>query len=156
MNTVTLRADQLLERQRDSLEGMRSLDGLDRWRDALLGDPEPFSAPVSAALNGGYRGSHAAAQSVAVGEPTSTGSWERLLKAQLQLMQLEGELRGDADPDALAIGLIAAFEGGYLLAQTKCDMTSVKIALDMAIARIRAYAQPGVDPGTRQSNELML
>jgi hypothetical protein len=54
-------------------------------------------------------------------------------------MRDSGKLRSDADPERLAIGLMGALQGGYLLAQTEHDVTPMRIALDMAIDHIRSY-----------------
>ena len=43
-------------------------------------------------------------------------------------------------PGELATGLMAALQGGYLLAQTAQDVKPMRIALDMAIGHIKAYA----------------
>lgn len=55
-------------------------------------------------------------------------------------MRAKGVLRADADPGVLATGLMAALQGGYLLAQAARDVTPMRIALDMAIAHVRTWA----------------
>jgi hypothetical protein len=52
----------------------------------------------------------------------------------------EGVLRPDADPEALATGLMAALQGGYLLAQTARDVAPMRVALDMALAHVKSFA----------------
>ena len=49
-------------------------------------------------------------------------------------------LRPEADPERLAIGLLAAVQGGYLLAQTARDSEPMRIALDLAIDQVRGFA----------------
>ncbi|HEY2671270.1 MAG TPA: hypothetical protein VGJ07_12985, partial [Rugosimonospora sp.] len=51
-----------------------------------------------------------------------------------------GTLRPEADPAKLATGLMAALQGGYLLAQTARDAAPMAVALDMALDNIKAYA----------------
>jgi hypothetical protein len=68
------------------------------------------------------------------------GAWERLLEDGLTRMKDTGALRPEADVRTLATGLMAALQGGYLLAQTARDVTPMKIALDMAVAHVRTYA----------------
>jgi TetR/AcrR family transcriptional regulator, transcriptional repressor for nem operon len=53
-------------------------------------------------------------------------------------MQDSGKLRPDADADTLATGLIAALQGGYLLAQTARHVRPMEIALDMALDHVRS------------------
>ena len=67
------------------------------------------------------------------------GSWEELLAAGLRRMQAEGTLRTDADPGLLATGLMAALQGGYLLARTAHSSRPMEIALDLALDHVRSY-----------------
>jgi hypothetical protein len=60
-------------------------------------------------------------------------------------MKDSGVLRADADAGALATGLMAALQGGYLLAQTARDVKPMRIALDMAIDHVKAHAVPPED-----------
>ena len=53
-------------------------------------------------------------------------------------MQDDGILPVKADPDALATGLMAALQGGYLLAQADHDVAPMATALDMALAHIES------------------
>ena len=55
-------------------------------------------------------------------------------------MRANGVLRADADPDVLATGLMAALQGGYLLAQTNRDVEPMELALNMAISHVRTFA----------------
>lgn len=57
----------------------------------------------------------------------------------LRRMQDEGSLRPDADPGNLATGLMAALQGGYLLAQTEHDVRPMEVALDMALDHVKSY-----------------
>jgi hypothetical protein len=53
-------------------------------------------------------------------------------------MQDSGRLRADVDAADLATGLIAALQGGYLLAQTARDVRPMEVALDMALDHVRS------------------
>ena len=46
-------------------------------------------------------------------------------------MRDNGELRDDIDAPTMATSVMAAVQGGYLLAQTAHDSTPMKMALDM-------------------------
>jgi len=65
-------------------------------------------------------------------------TWEGLLAAGFRRMQDNGILRATADPDALATGLMASLQGGYLLAQANHDVAPMATALDMALAHIES------------------
>jgi AcrR family transcriptional regulator len=66
--------------------------------------------------------------------------WEALLRRGLLAMQERGELGPDADPDALASSLLAAAQGGYLLAQAHRDAQPLEAALGAAIDHIESLA----------------
>jgi TetR/AcrR family transcriptional regulator, transcriptional repressor for nem operon len=53
-------------------------------------------------------------------------------------MQAKGELSPDASPDRLAVSLMAALQGGYLLANTAHDVRPMQIALDLALEHIKS------------------
>jgi TetR/AcrR family transcriptional regulator, transcriptional repressor for nem operon len=60
-------------------------------------------------------------------------------------MRDAGVLKGDIDVTALATGLLAAVEGGYLLSQTAHDPRLMYTALNSAIEYIRSFAADGAD-----------
>src|SRR5689334_16317932 len=109
-----LRAPRVLAREEAQLARLNSFNGLVRWRNALV--------QRNAAQNGAYGcalGSMATEVSDHDEEARETLSvtfqrWQQLLADGLRRMQDVGKLRGDADADALATGLIAALQGGYL------------------------------------------
>ena len=76
-------------------------------------------------------------------------TWESLLAAGLERMRASGVLRPEADAGSLATGLMAALQGGYLLAQTARDVRPMEIALDMALAHVKAYAPAAADAAAR-------
>jgi AcrR family transcriptional regulator len=71
--------------------------------------------------------------------------WEALLRRGLLIMQERGELPPDADPDTLALSLLAAAQGGYLLTQTQRDARGLEAALGTAIDHIESLAGPRRD-----------
>lgn len=136
---VALRAEQILEREQVRLERFRSFRALERWRDALVQN--------NALQNGAYGcvlGSMASELSDQDDEArkalaTTFAEWVQLISAGLHRMQDNGSLKQDADPGKLAVGLMAALQGGYLLAATTHDVTPMKTALDMALEHIRSF-----------------
>jgi AcrR family transcriptional regulator len=139
-DVIALQAGQLLERQQQQLQRLNSIRGLERWRDAIV--------QRNALRNGAYGcplGS-LASELADQDEEARTSlarhfkTWEALIAAGLERMKTAGLLRPEANPDKLATGLMAALQGGYLLAQTARDSTPMKIALDMAIDHVRAFA----------------
>ncbi|WP_239154744.1 TetR/AcrR family transcriptional regulator [Amycolatopsis sp. FDAARGOS 1241] len=133
------KAQDLLGWHEGQLKRLNSIRGLERWRDAIV--------QHNALRNGAYGcplGSLASELSDRNERARSAlaehfESWEGLIAEGLERMRVAGKLRRDADPQRLAIGLIGALQGGYLLAQTKQDVAPMKVALDMAIDCIRAF-----------------
>jgi TetR/AcrR family transcriptional regulator, transcriptional repressor for nem operon len=69
--------------------------------------------------------------------------WEGLLAGGFRRMQAKGALRADADADQLAVGLMAALQGGHLLASTARDIRPMEIALDLGLDQVRSRLTPG-------------
>lgn len=65
--------------------------------------------------------------------------WEALFRRGLRLMRQRGDLRPDADPDELALGLLAALQGGMLLSQTQRAIDPLAAALTAVLAHIRTF-----------------
>jgi AcrR family transcriptional regulator len=70
--------------------------------------------------------------------------WEAALRDGLRAMSERGELRPEADPDALALAMLASLQGGILLAQVRRDPRPIETALDASLDRLRSLA---VAPG---------
>jgi TetR/AcrR family transcriptional repressor of nem operon len=135
---VALRAEQILAREEQRLARLKSMSGLRRWRDALV---------QGAALQGGAYGCALGSMVVELSDQDDQArtslsghfaTWEGLLAAGFRRMQDDGILPATADPDALATGLMATLQGGYLLAQADHDVTPMATALDMALAHIES------------------
>ena len=136
---IALRGRQVLERETQRLGRLASFSGLIRWRDALI--------QVNSLQNGAYGCALGAMANELADQDEQAraslaelfGAWEELLAAGLRRMQAKGTLRLDADPDRLAVGLMAALQGGYLLASTAHDVRPMEIALDLALDHIKSH-----------------
>ncbi len=134
---VSTQSQTILAREHAQLDRLNSFAGLVRWRNVLTQLNRLQHGAYGCAL-----GSMAIELSDQDDQARSAladtfAEWQRLIAAGLQRMKDKGTLRQDADPAALATGLMAALQGGYLLAQTTRDTTSMEIALDMALAQIK-------------------
>ena len=69
--------------------------------------------------------------------------WETLFRDGLQAMRDRGDLRPEADPAELAVGLLAALQGGTLLTQATRDIRHVEAALKTALGHVRSFAASG-------------
>jgi AcrR family transcriptional regulator len=136
---VAAQGAQLIARQEDHLKRLNSIRGLERWRDAIL---QRASLPDGG--HGRAIGSLAAELADRDQEARSMLAkyferWEKLLAEGLTRMRASGALRPDADPEKLATFLVAALQGGYLLAQTAHSTEPMKQTLDMAIGHVRTF-----------------
>jgi AcrR family transcriptional regulator len=135
---IDRRGQEVLARETQRLERLSSLRGLVRWRNALI--------QVSSLQNGAY----GCALGSMANELADTderarrrlarlfAEWETLLADGLRRMQAKGMLSEAADPEQLAVGLMAALQGGYLLASTARDVRPLEIALDLALDQVRS------------------
>ena len=134
---VRAQIERVLGEQAPFLDDLRTMRGFERWRDAIVVGVR------------GWRGAHGCPMGSLAGEIAGRcetarenlqrgfSVWQHWFRLGLERMQDSGELRPDADPEELAVGLMAAVQGGYLLVKTTRDERSMAIALDMALDSIR-------------------
>jgi hypothetical protein len=65
--------------------------------------------------------------------------WELAIRRGLRAMYDRGEMRPDADPDRLALALLAGLQGGLLLTQVRKDTLALEAGLDAMLAHIRSF-----------------
>lgn len=115
---------------------LSSLDGLREWRDFVVDQ---------ARLKGGRGGCPVGSLGSALAETepearamvaASFKRWEASIMAGLLRMHALGRLLPEADPRQLALALLAALEGGLLLAQIQRDPEPLAAALDAMTALI--------------------
>jgi TetR/AcrR family transcriptional regulator, transcriptional repressor for nem operon len=136
---ITVRADEILSWQRLRLEKVDSFRGLYQWRDAMI-----QRCTLRRGLWGCELGSLAAELSdsddkARVSLAEHFAEWRAILAAALGRMRDAGVLVADIDGPALATGLLAAVEGGYLLSQTAHDPRLMQTALNSAIGHIMSF-----------------
>ncbi|MFF7680607.1 TetR/AcrR family transcriptional regulator [Actinacidiphila glaucinigra] len=136
---IELRAQQILDRDQQYLERMNSFEALERWNDSII------------RLNSLQDGAYGCALGALVGsrvpqDPAARkllaekfGEWQELIAAGLRRMQENGSLNEGADPAKLAVSVMAALQGSYLLAQMARDVEPMRIAMDMALAHVKTY-----------------
>lgn len=132
--------ERVIERERDALGHVSTLAGLRRWRDALVANNALRHGAYGCAL-----GSLASEVSDHDDVARRTLShlfteWQGLLAGVLRRLQEGGALPPEASVDHLATGLMAALQGGYMLAQTARDVTPMATSIDMALAHIESLS----------------
>jgi AcrR family transcriptional regulator len=133
---IDLRAEQVLDREEAALRRLNSIAGLRRWRAALV--------RTNGLQNGAFGCSLGSMSSELADRDDDSRSrladtfarWQGLIAQGLTRMQDDGSFAADVDVDDLATGLLAALQGGYLLAKTQHDIRPMAVALDMAIDHI--------------------
>lgn len=137
---IAYQVEQVLAVQQSLLSGLESFAALQAWRDVLVGFPARRHG------RGGCPIGSLASEVADLDEDARIvlvagfARWESAIRDGLVAMRERGELRGDAEPDRLALVTLAALQGGLLLTQIRRDVAPFHIALDAAIAYIRTFA----------------
>jgi TetR/AcrR family transcriptional repressor of nem operon len=138
---VDYRAQTLVDEiHQPMLAAITDIDGLRRWRDAIVSFQEDAGCQGGCPL--GSLGSelaeldHVAREDVAAG----CSRWEGAIRDCLEGMRDRGQLVGEADPAQLAAAMLAALQGGLLLAQIERNVRPLAAALDMMISLTESLA----------------
>lgn len=109
---------------------LSSLDGLRTWRDWVIEHQRELGCGGGCPI--GSLGSELAETDPEARAQVSCGfkRWEAAIQSGLREMHARGRLAPDADPDTLALALLAALEGGLLLTQIERDTRPLEAALD--------------------------
>jgi TetR/AcrR family transcriptional regulator, transcriptional repressor for nem operon len=127
-----------------ALAAIEGIDGLRAWRDMIV------SIQAAADCRGGCPlgslGSELADLDHAVRSDVAAGysRWEAAICACLTRMRERGQLTAAADPAELATAMLAALQGGLLMAKVERDVRPLATALDIMISFIASLA-PGDD-----------
>jgi len=138
-DVIAWQGEQLLAIQEQKLRRLRSMRGLELWRDAMLQRNRlrqgAYGCPLGSLANELSDRNEDARVALA----DLFARWEQLLADGFERMRKDGVLRDEADPAQLATQLMAALQGGYLLAQTAHDSRPMELALSMALDNVRRY-----------------
>lgn len=137
---IELSGERVLERERDALATVSTMAGLRRWRDALVRNNALRHGAYGCSL--GSLASDVADQDLVARRSLDElfRAWQGLLADVLVRMRDAGVLPSDAPVEQLAIGLMGAVQGGYLLARTAHDVAPMATSIDMALAHIESLA----------------
>jgi AcrR family transcriptional regulator len=135
---VAYQTDRLLAAQELQLGALDSWGAIRAWFDRLValqverhgcgGCPVGSLVPQLAETNEAARAELA----------FSFDRWEGYLREGLVAMRARGELRADADIEALVTATMAAVQGGLVLTQARRDPVQLARALDAAYAHLGA------------------
>jgi AcrR family transcriptional regulator len=126
--------DRRIAEERERLSKVMTFAGLRRWRDALIENNALHEGRYGCVLG-------SLANEVADQDAIARTQLHDLFAAWQELLddlrfQKAGLVPPEADVSQLAAGLLAAVQGGYLLAQTARDVAPMASAIDMALAHL--------------------
>jgi TetR/AcrR family transcriptional regulator, transcriptional repressor for nem operon len=138
-DVVRVHSETTLARQEALLADVRTIADLERWADGIIRSKDvkhgAYGCVIASLANELADEDDESRRAL---DATFTG-WGRLLTSALARIRDGGGLRADADVDHLAAGLLAALEGGYVLARTAHDVAPLRAALGFALDHLRSF-----------------
>jgi AcrR family transcriptional regulator len=139
---VEARIAGLLADQQRALANVRDVDDLQRWRDTVVARNAVDDGRYGCVLGSLTTQLSDRNESARVVLEDAFNRWSDLLASCLERLRLAGRLDPQADVQRLAVAIVAALQGGYILAQAARESQPLADALDMALARVRALTRP--------------
>jgi AcrR family transcriptional regulator len=137
---VERQVDRVIEAQMPLLGELGSWEAIDGWIELVVEShavsDDPFRCPLGALVAELATAHPAARAALAAGFER----WSGHLADGLRTLQREGRLRADADGDALGGGLLAAYQGGLVLAQASGGIAPLRASLATARAALERWA----------------
>jgi len=128
--------DRRIAEERERLSKVMTFAGLRRWRDALV-EKNALQEGRYGCVLGSLANEVADQDSIARKQLHDLfAAWQELFEDLLRRFQKVGLIPPESDVSQLAAGLLAAVQGGYLLAQTSRDVAPMASAIDMALAHL--------------------
>lgn len=121
----------VLALQKPLLARLDTVESLRAWRDTVVAIQRDHycGCPIGLLANELAEQNLEARADLA----TSFGLWHEAITDGLRAMQGHRALRDDADPERLALALLAALQGGLLLNRTRRDTVALEAALDAVL-----------------------
>ncbi|WP_433559261.1 TetR/AcrR family transcriptional regulator [Pseudonocardia xinjiangensis] len=139
---VDFQVNPVLAGQRSLLARVDSVSGLREWADTFVAMSRTRGG-VGLCPIGGLVGQLAEQSSAARAKlDDAFRMWESYLAAALGRMQERGELDASADLAELGTGIMAALQGGLVLAHARRSEQPVRTALGLAVDRVALAAAP--------------
>jgi TetR/AcrR family transcriptional repressor of nem operon len=143
---IATQAAAVINAQTSTLGALDSFDALRAWADASIDIHERRADDHVCDLTVLAGGLDASEEESRTDLADGFGRWVALIREGLELMRERGDLRPEADPERLSLALLAALQGGLLLARTMDDSLPLHAALDGAVAYVHTWA---TDPDLR-------
>jgi AcrR family transcriptional regulator len=134
--------DRVLDAQRPAIDDLGSWESWAQWRGAVVTyyarTDGVTGCPIGALTNEAAPLDPVLAAQLAA----YFRRWAGLLADGVRRMRARGLVDDRADPEQLAVELLAAAQGGLLLSRAEGNLRPLEQALDGALAHLRAYAAP--------------
>jgi AcrR family transcriptional regulator len=137
---IECQRERVLGNHRPTFQSLEGWDDLTQWRDMIVAHQAArscrYGCPLGSLANG-----LAELDDVARNQLSGAfSSWGSIIAEGLTRMVESHTLRADADPQELAVSVLASLQGGLLMAETARDTRPLEIALDAAIAHLKSFA----------------
>jgi TetR/AcrR family transcriptional repressor of nem operon len=130
---IRLQTAQVIDGNHRGLKRVDTLQGLRTWRNSMVRSFRKIGAvggcPVGSLANELAGQSEDARRLL----DQSFAAWSAIIEDSLVRMRENGELASSAQPAALATAVLAAIQGGILLAKTARSARPLELAFDMAL-----------------------
>ena len=129
---IDYQADAIVGNQRQA--GIGRAGGLEAWRDMVIAQAKSTGARGGCPL--GSLGGQLAETDPQARAQLAAGfeRWSATISDGLQALHAAGRIPGGIDPDDLAVTLLAALQGGLLLAQVQRDTRPLETAFDTLLS----------------------
>lgn len=138
---IAHQTEAVLGAQQPLLGRLDSLAALQAWRDLIVDLQKQRQCvggcPIGSLASELADGDPEARQDLAAG----FARWETAILDGLVAMRDRGELRGEADPERLALATLTALQGGLLMTQVRRNTAPLEAALDTALDAIRSCSR---------------
>ena len=133
---IDYQTDAVLDAQCDQLDQLDTVAGLRAWRDFLVEHQRRLGCRGGCPI--GALGAEVAETDAAARIAAARGlaRWEQRIRDGLQAMHARGDLPAGADPQDLALAMLAALQGGLLLTQLQRDTRPLEVTLDAMLDRV--------------------
>jgi AcrR family transcriptional regulator len=146
-DVVRFQVDRVLSAVQPSFEDVNTAADLRAWCAEALrahaSSDDPIRCPIGSLV---YELDRSADGSARATLKAGFGRWEQIIADAFQRVADDGGLLPGTDPAALAAGLLAAYQGGMMLADVCGDVAPLQHALDTALA-----AAVGPPPARKRS-----
>jgi TetR/AcrR family transcriptional repressor of nem operon len=130
----------ILDGQRPLLASLDSVEALRAWREAVVSLQRSLNCQGGCPI--GTLGAELSETDPEAREKVAEGfrSWQDSIRDGLRALQVRGGLTASADPDQLALALLAALQGGLVLTQIRRETEPLEVALDTMLDHIASLS----------------